>query len=524
MRLFRSSRAAVGATLALLLGACRADQPTLAAPELDARLVSNKPPTSKATMITLGDQIFEDMRLSRAGNQSCASCHVDAFGFAGADESEVANPAAALPEPFESIGDAFYEGSLNGRFGNRKPPSAAYASFAPPLFFDKIEGTYRGGNFWDGRATGGKGITAIAAQGLKPFASGPEHAFGPACVLWDIWKGPYYADFLAATAVDLSKLSFSAVWTAYKNATKSTANPNGVDFPQGCHNTTRLDPAFDQVIQSLPATLTTTQRNAFNAAFQKVGDALAAYEHSPLVNKFTSKFDATLFPHLAGTPGWTEEEIAGEALFFNGSGCAACHSSIDPRQLTTGVNKQAQIFTDFSYYNLGIPRNPRNPAGLTFADIGLGQTVNLRAFDGWFKSPTVRNVDKRAPWFAGGTRKTYMHNGSLTSLEQVVHFYNTRDVRGCGTGRISETLPEADDDVWMDLPADAPADAPRHLDPEKVSKLTALGTCWPAPDFAAGLITVVIGTPNLVGDLKLSQQQEQQLIAYMKTLSDGYVP
>jgi cytochrome c peroxidase len=441
------------------------------------RYASAKLPTTKVDMQTVGDSIFEDMNLSRGRNQSCASCHSSAFGYAGPDVAEVSSPPTE--GTFESIGDAFYEGSINGRFGDRKPPSAAYASYAPPLFFDNQENTYRGGNFWDGRASGGAGITAIAAQGIGPFAAGPEHAFGPACVLWEISQSKYAADFSTAAGVDYTTFNFQTVWDAYFTAT-------GVAFPAGCHDITRTDDRFTEVIQTFPATLTTSERGAFEAAYQKVGNALAAYEHSNKVNEFSSKFD------LTPRSGWTQDEMLGEQLFFNGSGCAACHNS----------EKAPQIFTDFSYYNIGVPANPRNPAVLhdpQWKDKGLGPVVGDATFDGSFKSPPLRNVDTRLK----GGRKTYMHNGAFSSLETVVHFYNTRDLKACPIGMDMAKQ-------WKRFPTVK----------DGVSQVKS-GICWPRPDFPNNrLVTNVIGGRGPIGNIGLTATEERRLVAYMKTLSD----
>ena len=90
----------------------------------------------------LGKAIFFDQNLSINQNQACAACH---------------GPEAGLTGPIEAINaaGAVYEGSIPGRFGNRKPPSAAYATLSPVLYMDK-KGLFVGGNFWDGRATGEK--------------------------------------------------------------------------------------------------------------------------------------------------------------------------------------------------------------------------------------------------------------------------------------------------------------------------------------------------------------------------------
>jgi cytochrome c peroxidase len=99
-------------------------------------------------------------------------------------------------------------------------------------------------------------------------------------------------------------------------------------------------------------------------------------------------------------------------------------------------------------------------------------------FDGRFRVATLRNVDKRLrPDFV----KAYMHNGYFKSLKEVVHFYNTRD-----------TLPRC--------AAGSPG--------EKVS-------CWPPPEVAASINTNCC-------DLGLSDAQEDDLVSFLGTLTDGY--
>ena len=103
------------------------------------------------------------------------------------------------------------------------------------------------------------------------------------------------------------------------------------------------------------------------------------------------------------------------------------------------------------------------------------------AFAGKFKVPTLRNVDMRPrPEFV----KAYMHNGYFKSLKEVVHFYNTRDV-----------LPRCQ--------ANDPG--------EKVS-------CWPPPEYSTN------ENKRQLGNLHLTDQQENRIVAFMKTLTGGYVP
>ena len=90
-------------------------------------------------MVVLGKAIFFDPSLSANGTQSCASCHASEVGFTG-------------PDSLVNDGRAVYQGALPNHFGNRKPPTAAYAGDSP-LLHQTADGWF-GGMFWDGRATG----------------------------------------------------------------------------------------------------------------------------------------------------------------------------------------------------------------------------------------------------------------------------------------------------------------------------------------------------------------------------------
>lgn len=227
--------------------------------------------------------------------------------------------------------------------------------------------------------------------------------------------------------------------------------------------------------------------------FAKIGGAIAAYERSAEVNSFSSKFDD--FWRAASAKGrkvetisesnlkdflnlgLADNELRGLALFNTEGLCARCH-------LLKPAGGKPPVFADYKYDNLGIPRNPRNPfyrqdkainpAGQKWIDKGLGgflETVEkykkyATANIGRQKTPTLRNVDKRpSPGFV----KAYMHNGFFKSLKDVVHFYNTRDVAGAG---------------------------------------------WPPPEVAANLNT------SEMGDLGLTDDEENAIVAFMKTLTD----
>ena len=106
---------------------------------------------------TLGKSVFFDANLSLNGTQSCSSCHEPSMGFT--------SPHA----DFNSAG-AVVEGAVSGLFGNRKPPSMAYASESSVLHhvIDEGDVVFVGGAFLDGRATGGKLGTPPADQDEQP--------------------------------------------------------------------------------------------------------------------------------------------------------------------------------------------------------------------------------------------------------------------------------------------------------------------------------------------------------------------
>lgn len=161
--------------------------------------------------------------------------------------------------------------------------------------------------------------------------------------------------------------------------------------------------------------------NSVDSTFDMIAQAIAAYETSREVNSFSSKYDA----YLAGRAQLTAQELRGLKLFAGKANCSSCH----PHEKSS--DGSPPLFTDFTYDNLGVPRNEDNPfyreeantAGKDFCDLGLGAIVNDQAHNGKFKVPTLRNVAKKPdPDFV----KSYLHNGTFKNLKQVVHFYNVR--------------------------------------------------------------------------------------------------
>jgi len=383
-----------------------------------------------AGLQALGQKIFFDANLSTPPGQSCAACHSPEVGWTGPDEH--LNKAGTV-----------YEGAVRGRFGNRKPNASAYATLTPNFHTvqkgDDI--VFVGGDFWDGRATGAKLGNPAADQAQGPFLNPVEQ------------NNPD-----AGTVI--KKICQSAYASEFKAAAKRLWNLDGV-----CTANT------DDV-------------------YAIVAIAIAAYEHSPAVNQFSSKYDH----YLKGKVTLTAEEALGLKLFEGKAKCSNCHTS------RPGSHGEPPLFTDFTYDNLGFPRNPDNPwytmpkefnpDGKKWIDPGLaGFLIDVPQYAKHEKStmgkhrvPTLRNVDLRP---RSSFVKAYGHNGYFKSLEMVVHFYNTRDV-----------LPVSD----------------------KVKSPTIGVNCWPPPEVMTNI------NREELGKLGLSAREEAAIVAFTKTLSDGYTP
>lgn len=179
-----------------------------------------------------------------------------------------------------------------------------------------------------------------------------------------------------------------------------------------------------------------------DTAFERVQFSLQQYQLEDTdFHPYDSKYDQ----FLAGKAMLDAAELRGLALFNNPTkgNCIACHAS------AKGAGGASPLFTDFSYDNLGVPRNFAIPATTdpAYFDLGLcgpDRTDLTTRSDlcGAFKVPTLRNV---------ATRKVFFHNGRFTSLKDAVSFYVRRDTNP------EEWYPRASDGSVMkfnDLPAE----------------------------------------------------------------------
>ena len=199
-----------------------------------------------------------------------------------------------------------------------------------------------------------------------------------------------------------------------------------------------------------------------DAAYSAIVNAIAEFERTSTFAPFSSKYDA----YLKGQATLSPAEARGLQVFNDPKkgNCAACHPS------AVGPHGEPPLFTDFSYDNLGLPKNPKNPfytqsptfnpAGAAFVDEGLYNNTKREIDRGRFKVPTLRNLAQTGPYF---------HNGVFSTLEQVVLFYNTRDLGGF-----------------------APPEEPRNENHEEL------------------------------GNLGLTSAESSDLVEFLKTLTDGY--
>jgi cytochrome c peroxidase len=215
-----------------------------------------------------------------------------------------------------------------------------------------------------------------------------------------------------------------------------------------------------------------------------LGVAIEAYEtRLPEFHPFDSKFDAYLKDEVDLSPA----ERRGMALFndMQKGNCFSCHTSTRENS-----NSRPPIFTDFGYVALAVPRNRALPANRdpNFYDLGLGGPLRTDMKTkvehyGEFRTPTLRNV---------ALKKSFFHNGAIHTLREAVDFYVTRD-----------TNPEK----WY--PRDSEGKATYDDLPKKY---------W------GNVSQEVPFKPYPNGKPRLSPAEIDDIVAFLQTLTDGFVP
>jgi len=452
--------------------------------------------TGVASVEILGKLMNFDKNISPFKNQACASCHMPYVAFSG-------------PIPSVNLTMIAYPGSVHFRAGKRTAQRYTYAAYFPPLQYDAVQGLFFGGNFWDSRATGYLLRSPDAEQSQFPPVD-PDEMGNPdtACVTYKLSLATYRPLFEEVWG----KGSFDINWPAH--TAQICATPIG---------------ATSLGASATPVALSPADRTRSNQVYDHWAQSLNAYEHSEMVSPFTSKFDA----YLKGNYTLTADEMAGYKLFRGKGNCNSCHldgrstaplpSAPDSEDTGTTANV-TPLFTCFGSANEGLPKNPRvavyyeatpdsfgftvNPEGFAYTDYGLGTFLRsgfgsapnpnstwrkfASSVDGQMQVSTARNAglappqcpttEAPGPYF----QKEFFHNGYIKSLKQLVHFYNTRDVYRFAVES-------------------------GHCPAGTVEKVT----CWPEPEVPQNL-------DMTTGKLGLTDQEENQIVAFLQTLSDGY--
>ena len=222
--------------------------------------------------------------------------------------------------------------------------------------------------------------------------------------------------------------------------------------------------------------------------FKRPADALAritlllqAYQlEDDDFKPFSSKYDE----FLRGKASLSDQELRGLA-WFNAAGkgnCASCHPS------AKAADGSFPLFTDFTYDNLGVPRNQalKHNADPAYFDLGLcarglGDLTTRTDLCGAFKVPSLRNV---------ALRKVLFHNGRFSSLKEALSFYVTRDTDPARWYSQSGNKADGTVNKFDDLPAAykgnvnvtevpynrKPGDAPALSDAEIDDVVAFLGT------------------------------------------------
>src|SRR5438132_770842 len=452
--------------------------------------------TGTEAVETLGELMNYDRRISPNKNQACSSCHMPYAAFSG-------------PIPSVNLTMIAYPGTAHFRAGKRSAQRYTYSPFFPVLQYNQEQGLFFGGNFWDSRATGYLLRNPDAQQAQGPPVDTQEMGFpDTACVAFRLSQAVYRPLFEEVWGKGSFAISFPP------NTAEICATPGGAAVFGG---------------SATPIALSPGDRTRANTVYDHWGQSIDAYEQSVQVSAYSSKFDA----FLAGNYTMTGPERAGYNLFKGKANCNSCHvdgrgTTLHPGQVDTSTNAAANppLFTCFGSANEGLPLNPRdafyyqstpdpfgfigNPLGFGYRDLGMGTflrsgfgsapnpNVSWRQFaptvDGQMQVSSARNVamtparcpttEAPGPYF----QKEFFHNGYIKSLKQLVHFYNTRDVK----------------EFAFDVTSG-------HCPAGTIEKVN----CWPKPE-----------VPNNIdmttGNLGLTDQEEDQIVKFLETLTDGF--
>ena len=481
----------------------------------------------------LGKHVFFD-QVSEPERMGCVTCHDPATGWTGSVSGVNLHQVAIT-------------GANPHRVGNLKPPSSAYASFSMPFGpcntgALRINGVpYCGGNFWDGRSVGlekDKDDTSVQFIGATKHIG--EEVFyksdgNPLANYDDVMEFSKYFGPTSDQALNpmpnlveqnIDRLSvclhvqnsnyaalYKTVWGEDINCNEDTVMKSAPDV-EG--NETNFDISFKRVILAVGAYEHSSDMNSFSskrdkalraeiACLDEEGEFKAYYDSKVCDQK--NPEDYAKFPLL----GLTEAENEGHDLFYAKARCSACHSDIRGDDGTEPL----QRYSRNNFHNIGVPHNAEIPGNTNVTgvlDRGIEELKDAGVVPGFFRTPTVRNVDKRKEHRVKEFIKAYMHNGWFKSLESVVHFYNTSNLGD------SRTPYEETTAAKFGITRCEETMKAKALEDGVTEKEALANNCWPAPEFDTRIIR------GLVGNLNLNAEEEAAIVAYLKALSDEYTP
>lgn len=321
-----------------------------------------------AAKTNLGKVLFWDEQLSSTRTMSCGTCHIPGTG--GSDPlSQVAGGLSLHP-------------GFDGQFGTPDdvrgspgvPQGNANGLYVPEVTFElarqvtgrkapsMINAAFAPRLFWDGRADGSFEDPVTGATLLGANAALESQAAGPP--ISSVEMGHLGRDW-PAVALQIAGAAPLALASSVPAALDGWIA--GRSYPQ------LFQEAFGSA-QVTPA---------------RIAMAIATYQRTLISD------DAPVDqppPGPGQPPPLTQLEFQGLNV-FNGPGrCVLCHTG--------------GLFSDNQFHNIGVRPN--------FEDFGRGAITGNPADNGRFKTPSLRNVGLRAPYF---------HSGSMATLADVVEFY-----------------------------------------------------------------------------------------------------
>ena len=314
-----------------------------------------------AAKTQLGKALFWDEQLSSTRMTACATCHIPSAG--GTDPRSVGS--GTIHPGFDGLFGTSDDvvGSLGQILSDATGLYTESAEFGldvqvtPRKTPTMIDAAYAPSLFWDGRATSNFQDPLTGATVLFANAALESQAAGPPVA--DVEMGHLGRDWS-----DVAQRVIASTPLALASGLDPTlaAFVAGNDYPtlfQAAFGTSAVTPA-------------------------RIAMALATYERTLIADQT---------PLDQGPGALTPLEAQGRQLFNTKGRCNICHNG--------------PFLTDFAFKNTGVTP--------IFQDVGQAAITGNPADNGRFKTPDLRNIELRAPYF---------HDGSAKTLEEVVDFYD----------------------------------------------------------------------------------------------------